>query len=291
METEKVVTEDIMASSAEEVPVPEQGVPAPSEPPVEPPVPPEVPDEKSRKSFLRACASWTDIFVIAAMLSVLLLIFGELLTLILDRWVIHAPQIGMKLLGDADSVEFLLQYFDFYGIWIAFMLVILLFKSNWPMWKAFLYNGHGNNLKAIPAGILLGFGMNGFCILMSVIMGDIKLSFSGFDPKLFFIFLFCVLIQSGAEEIIDRCYLYQKLRRRYRWPAIAVLVNALVLSRSDESRPASGIPDRRSVLADRLLLGQPLDGDLGPHGMELLPEHRVRPAQQRHCVKIFCLQA
>ena len=63
---------------------------------------------------------------------------------------------------------------------------------------------------------------------MSVIMGDIKLSFSGFDPKLFFIFLFCVLIQSGAEEIIDRCYLYQKLRRRYRWPAIAVLVNALV---------------------------------------------------------------
>ena len=166
--------------------------------------------------------------MIAAMLSVLLILFGDLLSLILNRWVIPANQIGMSLLGDADSVEFLLQYFNFYGIWIAFMLVILLFKSNWPMWKAFLYNGHGNNLKAIPAGILLGFGMNGFCILMSVIMGDIKLSFNGFDPKLFFIFLFCVLIQSGAEEIIDRCYLYQKLRRRYRWPAIAVLVNALV---------------------------------------------------------------
>ena len=291
METEKVVTEDIMASSAEEVPAPEQGTPVtPEEPPV-PLVEPPVQDEKSKKSFLRACASWTDIFVIAAMLSVwtdifviaamlsvLLILFGDLLSLILNRWVIPANQIGMNLLGDADSVEFLLQYFNFYGIWIVFMLVILLFKSNWPMWKAFLYNGHGNNLKAIPAGILLGFGMNGFCILMSVIMGDIKLSFNGFDPKLFFIFLFCVLIQSGAEEIIDRCYLYQKLRRRYRWPAIAVLVNAL-------------IPDRRSVLADRLLLGQPLDGDLGPHGMELLPEHRVRPAQQRHCVKIFCLQA
>ena len=235
METEKVVTEDIMASSAEEVPVAAQENSMPAEPPVEPPVPPaeppvppEVPDEKQRKSFLRACASWTDIFVIAAMLSVLLILFGDLLSLILNRWVIPANQIGMNLLGDADSVEFLLQYFDFYGIWIAFMLAILLFKSNWPMWKAFLYNGHGNNLKAIPAGILLGFGMNGFCILMSVIMGDIKLSFNGFDPKLFFIFLFCVLIQSGAEEIIDRCYLYQKLRRRYRWPAIAVLVNALV---------------------------------------------------------------
>ena len=228
METEKVVTEDIMASSAEEVPAPEQGTPVPPEEPPVPPVEPPVQDEKSKKSFLRACASWTDIFVIAAMLSVLLILFGDLLSLILNRWVIPANQIGMNLLGDADSVEFLLQYFNFYGIWIVFMLVILLFKSNWPMWKAFLYNGHGNNLKAIPAGILLGFGMNGFCILMSVIMGDIKLSFNGFDPKLFFIFLFCVLIQSGAEEIIDRCYLYQKLRRRYRWPAIAVLVNALV---------------------------------------------------------------
>ena len=228
METEKVVTEDIMASSAQEVPAPEQGTPVPpAEPPV-PPVEPPVQDEKSKKSFLRACASWTDIFVIAAMLSVLLILFGDLLSLILNRWVIPANQIGMNLLGDADSVEFLLQYFNFYGIWIVFMLVILLFKSNWPMWKAFLYNGHGNNLKAIPAGILLGFGMNGCCSVMSVIMGDIKLSFNGFDPKLFFIFLFCVLIQSGAEEIIDRCYLYQKLRRRYRWPAIAVLVNALV---------------------------------------------------------------
>ena len=120
METEKVVTEDIIASSAEEVPVSAQEIPMPAEPPVEPPVPPEeppvppeVPDEKSRKSFLRACASWTDIFVIAAMLSVLLMIFGELLTLILDRWVVPADEIGMKLRGDADSGEFLRQYFNF----------------------------------------------------------------------------------------------------------------------------------------------------------------------------------
>ena len=296
METEKVVTEDIMASSAQEVPAPEQGTPVPpAEPPV-PPVEPPVQDEKSKKSFLRACASWTDIFVIAAMLSVLLILFGDLLSLILNRWVIPANQIGMNLLGDADSVEFLLQYFNFYGIWIVFMLVILLFKSNWPMWKAFLYNGHGNNLKAIPAGILLGFGMNGFCILMSVIMGDIKLSFNGFDPKLFFIFLFCVLIQSGADhrQVLSVPEASPSLSLAgHRGPRerIGLYVAAHGKSRRDETRPSSGLPDRRSVLFDRLLLGQPLDGDLGPHRMELLPEHRVRPAQQRYCVKIFCLQA
>ena len=159
----------------------------------------------NRKSFIRACGSWTDILPIAALLSVLLLLFGSII-----------------------SALFLLQYFDFIGIWILFMLITAVFKGNWPMWKAYFYNGHGNNFKAVLAGILLGFGTNGFCILMSVIMGDIKLSFNEFKPLVFFTFLLCVWIQSGAEEIVDRCYLYQKLRRRYRWPVIAILGNALV---------------------------------------------------------------
>ena len=158
----------------------------------------EPPEEVKKKTFLRACGSWTDIIPIAAMLSFILINLGGIASWILDGTLIPAREIGMRLLGDADSVEFLLQYFEFYGIWLVFMLVILLFRDNWPMWKAFLYNRHGNNLKAIPAGILL------------------------------VVFLLCVMIQSGAEEIIDRCYLYQKLRRRYRWPIIAVLVNSLV---------------------------------------------------------------
>ena len=181
----------------------------------------------NKKSFIRACGSWTDILPIAVLLSVLLLLFGSIISALVNKF-LPVQELGMRLLGDADSVEFLLQYFDFIGIWILFMLVIAVFKGNWPMWKAYLYNGHGNNFKAVLAGILLGFGTNGFCILMSVIMGDIKLSFNEFKPLVFFTFLLCVWIQSGAEEIADRCYLYQKLRRRYRWPVIAVLGNALV---------------------------------------------------------------
>ena len=189
---------------------------------------PPVETKADKKTFLRASGSWTDILPIAALLSVIVLTIGEIISVLLIKNVIPAREIGMKLLGDADSVEFLLQYFEFFGIWIAFMLVAAVFKNNWPMWRAFFYNGHGNNLKAIPIGILLGFGMNGLCVLISCIMGDIKLSFNEFKPVVFLVFLFCVWIQSAAEEIIDRCYLYQKLRRRYRWPAIAVLGNALV---------------------------------------------------------------
>ena len=123
-------------------------------------------DVRPKKSFLRACGSWTDIIPIAAMLSVMLIFLGDLFSTLLDRWFIPADHIGMALLGDPDSVDFLLQYWGFYGIWIVFILVALLFRDNRPMLRAFFYNRHGNNLKAILAGILLGFGMNGFCILM-----------------------------------------------------------------------------------------------------------------------------
>ena len=190
----------------------------------------------NRKSFIRACGSWTDVLPIAALLSVLLMLFGSIVSALVNR-LLPVQELGMRLLGDEDGVVFLLQYFDFIGIWILFMLVIAVFKGNWPMWKAYFYNGHGNNFKAVLAGILLGFGTNGFCILMSVIMGDIKLSFNEFRPLIFLIFLLCVWIQSGAEEIVDRCYLYQKLRRRYRWPVIAVLGNSLVFMALHMSNP------------------------------------------------------
>ena len=44
----------------------------------------------------------------------------------------------------------------------------------------------------------------------------------------FVLFFLCVFIQSAAEELVDRWYLYQKLRRRYRSPWIAIVVNSLV---------------------------------------------------------------
>ena len=133
---------------------------------------PEPPAEvKAKKTFLRDSRSWTDIIPIAAMLSLLVLELGALLSTILMNRFIPVYRIGLSLLDDIDSVDFLLQYFSFFGIWIFFLLVALVFKDNWPMLKAFFYNRHGNNLKSIPAGILLGFGMNGFCVLMSCIWG------------------------------------------------------------------------------------------------------------------------
>ncbi len=211
-------TENIFETETETIP--EEAVPAAQyEEPAASPAP-------GRKPFRRASASRMDIIPIAVLMAFLLILAGQIISEVLGN-VLDFSGYALKLTGDEDIVPFLLQYFNFYGIWIVFILVITVFRRNWPMWKSFVYNRHGNNLKSILIGILLGGGMNGFCVFMSWLRGDIKLVWNGFDPVLFLAFFVCVFIQSAAEEIADRCYLYQKLRRRYRWPWIAVLVNSL----------------------------------------------------------------
>jgi hypothetical protein len=89
--------------------------------PVEGPVMESIPQPeppvggKVKKGFLRACGSWTDIIPIAAMVSVIMILFGVLVNIFLNR-------------------------------------------------------------NVIPAGIALGFGMKGFCILLSCIVGGIASS-------------------------------------------------------------------------------------------------------------------
>ena len=128
----------------------------------------------------------------------------------------------------SDSVlEFLFMYVAFLGIWIIVLPLCGIFKSNRPILRQLAPNKNGNNLKGILAGLLLGFGANGICILISVLMGDIHLYFNEFNPILFFVFLLFVAVQSGAEELLTRVYLYQKLRRRYKSPLVAIIGNSL----------------------------------------------------------------
>ena len=172
---------------------------------------------------------WTDILPIAIVLSVVLTIAGVILSSTILAFTDYKALL-LPVFHDADAIEFLMDYASMFGIWIVFILVALIFKRNRPMLKAFGYHREGNNIRAGLIGLLLGFACNGFCILMSCILGDIKLYYYSFNPGLFFAFLFAVLLQSGAEEIVDRCYLYQKLRRRYRHPAVAIITNSAVFA-------------------------------------------------------------
>ena len=179
------------------------------------------------KKILRESGTVTDILPIALLLSVAVALAGVLLSMFLMK-VIPFGMLFDLLTGDAVVSDFAADYFSFCGIWIVVLILVFLFPKNHRMWNALKYNGKGNSLKGLLIGTLLGFASNGFCVLMSLLMGDIRLSFYGFDFRVLLTFVFVIFIQSGAEELIDRFYLYQKLRRRYRNPLIAILGNALI---------------------------------------------------------------
>ena len=175
----------------------------------------------------RPCRRFTDFFPLAALCSVLLVIVGG----ILSMTVYELLDVQDKLIAwsGSDSIGiFLSDYLATFGVWVAFLFFAVIFKKNRPMLKTLAPNKSLNNIKGILLGLLLGSGTNGLCVLISVLMGDIKLSYSGFDWKLLIAFLVFIFIQSSSEEVTDRVYLYQKLRRRYRSPLAAILINSIV---------------------------------------------------------------
>ena len=195
-----------------------------------------------KEKHLRPGRKKTDQFLVASLLSFLIL---SVSVMIFPLGKLTFGFFERILGGDQDAAVFLKNYFDFISIWIGLFLVAVLFKGNRPMLKAVRYrsprfrrggnraagikgNRSGNNFRGLLIGLFLGFACNGFCILMSSLMGDISLTYSGFKLVPFVLFFLCVFIQSAAEELTDRWYLYQKLRRRYQAPWIAIVINSLV---------------------------------------------------------------
>ena len=180
------------------------------------------------RKYLRASRRISDFLPLAVILSLVLSIVG----MIIASVILGSHAIGSfidRAFNNYAVKVFFLQYLQFFGIWVV-MLLLLLIPYNRPMKEAFFHNEKGNNPKGLLRGLGLGFGANGICILISALMGDIKLSFRGANPLVLLVFFIAVFIQSGGEEIVDRLYLYQKLRRRYAHPAVAILVNSVVFA-------------------------------------------------------------
>ena len=122
------------------------------------------------------------------------------------------------------SIDFLGLYLSFIGIWIIFIIYFKVTKSPLlnEMWKGM----KGNTLKMFGIGILVGFGMNFLSFLIAYLHGDLELAFNTFDPIYFLAAIICVTVQSGAEELATRHYMYKTIRKRFG-PAVALTVNAL----------------------------------------------------------------
>ena len=121
---------------------------------------------------------------------------------------------------------------------IDFLLMFLLcwlIKPNRYIWKSFLprrknapastepedvladfYGRRHNRFKMLAWGLLIGFLMNGFAIFCAWLHGDVSFyyDFRVAQIPLFLFGMVSVLIQSSAEELWFRGFLYERLHER-----------------------------------------------------------------------------
>ena len=82
--------------------------------------------------------------------------------------------------------------------------------------------GRGNTGRGILWGLLVGFGTNAACILVAWLAGNLDFSVGRFEPLYLLAAFAMVAIQSGAEEVLTRGYIFGALSERYGvWVALA----------------------------------------------------------------------
>ena len=184
--------------------------------------------EKKKRKF-----SLLDNLIVIPIIGYLLIVLGQILGGVLVG--ILAGLLPGVFSTDAGITSQL--YLGFLGIWILTLLVFALIPRNRPMLKALGTKTKGNTPKMFAVGLGIGLGMNLLCALIAMINGDIALTFHAFRPVSFLLLFIAVLIQSAAEELICRVFIYQRLVRRYGKPLMAAVVNAAFFAMIHLSNP------------------------------------------------------
>lgn len=153
----------------------------------------------------------------------LLLIIGQ----IVGSQLLHGITAAVPSLAESDAWTAFTFYGEFIGIWLVMIAALWIFKKNRPILACVGTKVKTNNLVYLGIGIALGFGMNAFCAFIAWLNQDIRLSFDSFKPVSFVIIFAAVFVQSSAEELLCRCYLYQKLLKSYKNPLVAIIGNAM----------------------------------------------------------------
>ena len=179
----------------------------------------EMDDFKNR--FLRGSRTWTDILPLTLLLGYGWMFIGTILSII-----IKAGNWGYLFSDDPDIVAFMGVYSAFTGIWVVTIGAAFIFKGNRPMLKEIVPDKKSKIFLGFLIGLVAGFALNSVNVVASILTGDLKLVFNCVEPKVLLGFFIFVMVQSGAEELVNRFYIYQKLRRRYKHPAVAIIGNA-----------------------------------------------------------------
>ena len=174
----------------------------------------------------RVARSWYDFLPFPMIMTFILVSIGQTLAA-LGMMVIRLKW-GVDF-NSGDAMITASMYASFIGVWIVFLLAIILPGDNRPILKTIGPGMRGNTIGMLLLGFVLGFILNGFCVLMAIFSQDISIYFDRFSPLSVLIIFILVFIQSSAEELACRGYLYQRLCRRYN-AAVAIIGNSALFA-------------------------------------------------------------
>ncbi len=118
-------------------------------------------------------------------------------------------------------------YMNFIGIWIVSLIYFFVNKNRRYILDAISPKEKGNNIKWLGIGMLMGFGLNAICILAAWLNKDIILHFDSIQIAPVLGIFVAVFIQSSAEELLCRGYMYQRILKSYNNHMVAIIGNAL----------------------------------------------------------------
>lgn len=131
------------------------------------------------------------------------------------------------LIRDDVYIYTFIMYILFIDIWIGVLFVLFVFKNNHYIIDKITTKTKGNNMANLFWGLFIGFVLNGFCALIAMINGDFTLQFSQFEVFPAIGLLFAVFVQSSAEELLCRGFMYQRLLKSTNCPAFVIIFNSL----------------------------------------------------------------
>ncbi len=186
-------------------------------------------------SYERACGMPSDHWLPASIIAaVLLIVGGGILQLLYLAFGIEANFDNLAKAADASGLShqgfMFLMYFSFIGIWVMTLLWMLIRQKERPLYRFLRLNKKGNRIPWMLVGLMTGFAANALCILGAAALGSVELEYASPEYPWILLLFLAVLIQSGAEELVCRGYLFFKLRRRYKNPWVAILVNTALFT-------------------------------------------------------------
>lgn len=172
---------------------------------------------------------WYDNVLWICIISYVILIISEITGGLLTSILVKGLFTSGLLKGNVYFYTFILYIQSIY-IWFVVLFVLFVFKNNHYIIDKITTKTKGNNIAYLFWGLFIGFMLNGLCALIAMINGDFILQFSQFEVFHAIGLLFAVFVQSSAEELLCRGFMYQRLLKSTNSPAFAIIFNSLLFA-------------------------------------------------------------